>query len=141
MESFLNTLWLLIALTALGVWQSCLVRQRRRGRRDPLKEWTSIVCMLVFLFFAVSLTDDLHSNLALYDECLTGLRHSAEWVCPHPTSHNPSVSSSPGAAILPRIALFESLEIASRVTAESHSVCARMKTNSFPGRAPPIPIL
>lgn len=65
MELLLNILWMLIALGALGVWQFCWARQKQGQRRKPVQEWTAFVCALVFLFFAVSLTDDLHSNLGV----------------------------------------------------------------------------
>ena len=63
MELFLNFLWALIALVALGVWRACWMREQRSQRRDPVREWAAVVCALVLLFFAVSLSDDLHTSL------------------------------------------------------------------------------
>src|SRR5689334_10039832 len=76
MEAFLNLLWALIALAALGAWRSCWIRERRAGRRDPVRECAAVICALVLLFFAVSLSDDLHTNPALLEESSGTRRHS-----------------------------------------------------------------
>ena len=75
MEAFLNLLWLLIALGALGTWRGCWMREQRAQRRDPVREWAAVVCALVLLFFAVSLSDDLRASAMLLEES-TGRRHS-----------------------------------------------------------------
>src|SRR5580693_9158437 len=79
MELFLNFLWALIALVALGVWRACWMREQRSERRDPVREWAAVVCALVLLFFAVSLSDDLHASLAPLEESAAGRRHSVIW--------------------------------------------------------------
>jgi hypothetical protein len=75
MELFLNLLWMAIAAVALGFWRTRWLRQRPENRRNPLREWTAFACALVLLFFAVSLTDDLHSELVIFDECAGSPRH------------------------------------------------------------------
>jgi hypothetical protein len=72
MEAFLNFLWVLIAAVALGIWRTRWQHEQRESRRDPVREWTAMGCALVLLFFAVSLTDDLHSEIALFDESSAG---------------------------------------------------------------------
>lgn len=76
MESFLNFLWVLMALGGLGVWRACWMREHPVHRRDPVREWAAVVCALVLLFFAVSLSDDLHASLALLEESAGSRRHS-----------------------------------------------------------------
>jgi hypothetical protein len=76
MELFLNFVWAMIALAALGTWRACWMHEHRIRRRDPVREWAAVVCGLVLLFFAVSLSDDLHSSFALLDESAAGRRHS-----------------------------------------------------------------
>src|ERR1700733_10092924 len=78
MELFLNFLWAMIALAALGTWRACWMHERRE-RRDPVREWAAVVCALVLLFFAVSLSDDLHTSIALLEEGAGNRRHSAVW--------------------------------------------------------------
>ena len=76
MELFLNLLWVAIAVVAFGFWRTRWLRERPEHRRNPLREWTAFACALVLLFFAVSLTDDLHSELIIFDECCASRRHS-----------------------------------------------------------------
>jgi len=77
MESFLNILWALIAAALTVLWRTKWAGLPRATRHKPLQEWTALVCALVLLFFAVSLTDDLHAEIMLSDDCLIGRRHSA----------------------------------------------------------------
>jgi hypothetical protein len=89
MESFLNTLWLVIALAALCVWRVRWAQQPRERRYADWHQWTAFACALVLLFFMVSLTDDLHSELVVFEECSAGRRHATCASCPHhaPPSH------------------------------------------------------
>jgi hypothetical protein len=79
METFLNFLWVLMALAGLGVWRACWMREHPVHRRDPVREWAAVICALVLLFFAVSLSDDLRSSLALLEESAGSRRHSTVW--------------------------------------------------------------
>ena len=87
MELFLNILWVLIALTALAVWRYQWKRQERGFVRKPWQQWTAFACVLIFLFFAVSLSDDLHAAAVLADDCTAGRHHSLTWDCGH-ASHD-----------------------------------------------------
>jgi hypothetical protein len=85
METFLNILWLFIAAGVVAKWRTHWVHQRRQqrhARRNPAREWTAVGCALILLFFAVSLTDDLHFDAILFDECATG-RRSTVGTCVH----------------------------------------------------------
>jgi hypothetical protein len=137
MEAFLNLLWVLIALGALGTWRGCWMRERRSQRRDPVREWAAVVCALVLLFFAVSLSDDLHTNPMLLEESGGGRRHSAMrdagQAAPDSSSHVAAHSitlhmgwllASPDSRFV-SIALFEDVRSISPVTGVSS------------GRAPP----
>ena len=75
MESFLNLLWVVIALGALGTWRACWLRERGSRRRDPVREWAAVVCALVLLFFAVSLSDDLRASVLVLEESAGARRH------------------------------------------------------------------
>ena len=83
MELFLNILWVTIALGGLGVWRIVWRRQPRRSPHKPLQEWTAFTCALVFVFFAVSLSDDLQAATILADDCASGRHHSLVWSCGH----------------------------------------------------------
>lgn len=100
MELFLNILWLFIAFGLLGLWRTRWARQQHLAQRDPLREWTAFSCTLVLLFFAVSMTDDLHFDIALFDECSASRRHSASLTCHHHATQGVRMSPSSPVAIL-----------------------------------------
>jgi hypothetical protein len=103
MESLLNCLWVLIAASVLGVWRFCWVRERCVSRRHALEEWTAFACGLILLFFAVSLTDDLHSDFVLFDEFSSGRRHATVCDSARLPLDRPKILSAANAAILPRL--------------------------------------
>jgi hypothetical protein len=82
MELFLNILWSVIAVAGLCVWRLSWAGQPRQGEHASWRQWTAFVCALVLLFFMVSLTDDLHSELVVFEECSAGRRHAACQACP-----------------------------------------------------------
>ena len=141
MELFLNLLWVLIALGLLGTWRMQWVHQRRRTRRHSVQEWAAISVALVLLFFAVSLTDDLHSELLLMAEC-SGNRRSL--VCSI-SAHQflPSGTSSPASD--PAIAFHASNGVSLRAIQSVERVdelCKSFFQNDRPtGRAPPASFL
>lgn len=81
MELFLNLLWTLIALAALVVWRCEWKRQACCAPHKAWQQWTAFACTLVFLFFAVSLSDDLRAATILADDCALGRQHSVSWNC------------------------------------------------------------
>lgn len=104
MELFLNILWLLLAIALLWVWRTRWVRERRPASRDTFREWTSVSIVLVLLFFAVSLTDDLHSELIIFEECSVSRRNSVAVArASHSTQPDGVVLHLLASAILPRI--------------------------------------
>jgi hypothetical protein len=137
MESFLNLLWVAIALGALGVWRLCWVRQHGDAIRRPLLEWTAFGCALVLLFFAVSLTDDLHFELLLLDECSTG-RHANLCACPHHTQDNANGAGRPDAAILAQAASNVALREIALVVPVVPSGSVVFESDLASGRAPPV---
>jgi hypothetical protein len=70
MELFLNLLWLAVALAGVGVWWTRWSRSARArgGRRESLRGAVGLSCVLVLLFFAISLTDDLHAVPAVDED-------------------------------------------------------------------------
>src|ERR1700722_293888 len=90
MEIFLNLLWLAVALGLLGLWRGRLAAQLGERHYAGWRQWTAVICALIILFFMVSITDDLHSDLMVFEEssagrrqvtCLDGAHHSPP---PHP---------------------------------------------------------
>ena len=81
MEIFLNFFWVLITLAGMIAWRTRWTRQTRLRRHAAWREWSAFVCAMVLLFFVVSLTDDLHAELMLLEECSTSRRHATCVVC------------------------------------------------------------
>jgi hypothetical protein len=141
MESFLNFLWLLIALAALGAWRVCWIRQASSTRRTPFQGWTAFAIALIFLFFAVSLTDDLHSDLVFSDEAAGGRRHSVVYECAHPSIQHSKLLPPSGAAAIGSLYSFSPLsEIWRTAPADSFPSPFREQTFVSP-RAPPLSYL
>jgi hypothetical protein len=136
-ESILNILWVIIAIAGVCLWRFRWLRQERCLQRKPAQEWTAIICVLVVLFFAVSLTDDLHSETVLYDECASGRRYSAVWTGAHLTAAAARTTPVAGASILPRILAIE-LPRRSETPLPTDAVpFQEAASNSAFGRAPP----
>lgn len=141
MELFLNLLWLSMALAALALWRTQWAHQRQDGRLAPWRQWTAFASAAVLLFFAVSLTDDLHADLILFDEASSGRRHSLRLDChrdapqhtPHPGASAPAIiGASPLPAFMPVRRSFGP-SLAATDYADG--------TDSHSGRAPPANLL
>jgi hypothetical protein len=138
MELFLNVLWVLIAIHGLVVWQLVWKRQARQTRPEPFQEWTAFACALVFLFFAVSLSDDLHADVILADDCVRG-RHALVWACSHASAQNGVAVDSSVGAVPSRSGLSLSLRDVERIApAIIHLVC-HSEADPSAGRSPPFP--
>jgi hypothetical protein len=135
MELFLNCLWALIGVFIMCLWRTRWMRQRRDGRREPLREWTAIACALVLLFFAVSLSDDLHAEVMLSDDCFTGRRHSS---CMHASLHPAKSARTLASFVVTGIPAIESLSIVGRVANFQPLSVRFVYCNERPGRAPPL---
>jgi len=137
MEVFLNVLWLLIALTGFAVWRFVWARQPRLAPRAPLQEWTAFVYAVVLLFFPISLSDDLHADLLLFDICSSGRRQSV--VCMHASASHQAESPvpSPGVAVLGRFASFEPRGNVALLVLSKPSLCSIFAGRHPSGRAPP----
>ena len=136
MELFLNFLWVLIAVFALSVWRVCRA-QDPSARRHPVQEWAAVICCLVFLFFAVSLSDDLHANLILFDECAGGRRHSALALGVHSSPHAGRVGAGLSVGVLPRLVSFQLAHHVVDVLRLKQLSVTLFENDLRPGRAPP----
>jgi hypothetical protein len=138
METFLNVVWVLLVMLALCVWQRRWVRQHGDSRRNPLQEWTAFVCVMVMMFYVVSMTDDLHPEIFLCDGSTGGRRASLV----RPSAQRPSAklagTPSPGAAILPRVDFANPLRLNGTVTLSSQAAIAYFTVDHAVARAPPI---
>jgi hypothetical protein len=139
METFLNILWLLIAAGVLALWRTRWAHQHRQPgytRRNPSQEWTAVGCALVLLFFAVSLTDDLHFEIVLFDECATG-RRSAVGISSHDAAHGRTTVHAPAAYDFTPAASPDRLRVIGTVLPLVFSEDANGEFAAPSGRAPP----
>lgn len=141
MELILNIVWALIALCGLYVWRMHWARQKACTRRTPVQQWTAFTCGLVLLFFAVSLTDDLHAEIVLFDECASGRRYSVVGTCAHASPDAARIPAVCGVAILPRTPTSEQLTVVSVLSPVAHDSASRFRFKICSDRAPPLAIL
>lgn len=99
MERYLNLLWCAIVVVTVVVWRMCWAPRRQRGSQHAVFQGIALVCAFVFLFFAVSLTDDLHSDLLLVDD--GARRHTIALTCGDHSSHDGVPAQHAGVAVLP----------------------------------------
>jgi hypothetical protein len=137
MELFLNILWVLIAIGALGVWRIHWKREECSGKVKPLQEWTAFACALVFIFFAVSLSDDLHAAVILSDDSSGGRHPLLVWDCAH--AKHPSAAKEharPGTAP-PGTAHPAPLQITALTAPAMIHLCPYLEADIRAGRSPP----
>jgi hypothetical protein len=73
METSLNLVWLGITLATIWLWRFRWTIARRNPRNSSNAEFGAIVCALALLFPVISLSDDLHPEIAVVDSA-TGKR-------------------------------------------------------------------
>jgi hypothetical protein len=95
----------------------------------------------VFLFFAVSLSDDLHSAATLCDDAATGRRQSLVWDCAHSSHQNAERPQVPSAAAPSRLLFSVNLQVADRIRPATIHVDCGLQERSLVGRSPPLPFL
>jgi hypothetical protein len=137
MELFLNIFWVLITFCGAMVWRTRWVKQSRFRRYDSWHEWTAFICAMVLLFFVVSLTDDLHAELMLIEECSTSRRHTTCLTCPHHSSPAGGDGAPHVSAILPARPSVQSFVFISSVIPVPESLPLRLNRSRAFGRAPP----
>ena len=138
MELFLNILWVLIALAALGVWRCEWKRQESHAARKPWQQWTAFACALIFVFFAVSLSDDLHAAAILADDCMVGRHHSLTWNCGCTAHVDVSATRVSLAAVTPG-ACRGPLQIVARIALGGSKISVTGNRLTVDLRGPPTP--
>ena len=141
MEIFLNIFWVLITLAGVIAWRTRWARQTRLRRHAAWREWSAFVCAMVLLFFVVSLTDDLHAELMLLEECSTSRRHATCVMCAH-HSCLPDGGGAPHAwAILQAGPPVESLVIGALILPSLENRELPFSVKCAADRAPPASVL
>jgi hypothetical protein len=138
MELVLNILWLLLAAGAITLWRTNWAHQQRVLRHAPWREWTAIVCALVLLFFVVSLTDDLHAEIVVLEECSNCRRHVNCLTAAHASQQPDHFPKGPGAAVIPASAHVADFIVAPLFVSTPQLPSSHSQQQSRSGRAPPI---
>jgi hypothetical protein len=138
MELFLNILWVLIALGLLGAWRTRWIHQRRRTLRHCVQEWSAISVALVLLFFAVSMSDDLHSEIVALEDCSATRRASVHSANAHALPQSGVAPHSTVFAIVPGITFFGQPDLLRTLQPVAQpGASLKVDGRSF-GRAPPV---
>jgi hypothetical protein len=140
MELILNILWLLLALSGVALWRTSWAHQPRTRRHAPWREWTALACALVFLFFVVSLTDDLHAELVVLEDCATSRRQVICLSAAQQAQQPDHFPTGPGAAILPAPPQATDFAAAPLFESAKKPSPSHPRQQSHPGRAPPTAI-
>jgi hypothetical protein len=101
LEALLNLFWLILALAALALWATRRGRARLKSRFSPCIEVVALVCVLVLLFFSISLTDDLHSEIILITDSSSGRRSLPFVSAVKPHKQSASLSAPALIVVLP----------------------------------------
>lgn len=105
-ETFLNLIWLVIALGALGVWRYRWLPSRLAPRSRALPDFVALICALALLFPSISLTDDLHPVIVAVDAA-SGKRNGASLLAraSQPSHAAPKAAAHALAVLAPGAAL------------------------------------
>jgi hypothetical protein len=140
-EIFLNIFWVLITLAGVIAWRTRWKRQTRLRRHAAWREWSAFVCAMVLLFFVVSLTDDLHAELMLLEECSTSRRHATYVVCARHSSPPDGGGAAHAWAILQAGPYAESLVFGALILPSLGNRELQFGVKRSADRAPPASVL
>jgi hypothetical protein len=141
MELLLNIVGMLIALGLLGTWRTRWVHQRRGSSRRSLQEWSAVSLALVLLFFAVSMTDDMHSEIVALEECSTSKRDFACSAAPHALPQSGTALHASSWAIVPAVPFFGPSNSLQKLELASQFRTTFLLSSDASGRAPPASLL
>jgi hypothetical protein len=100
-ETLLNLLWLVIVVAAIWQWRFRWAVSRRNSPFSPRFEAVAMLCVLALLFPVISLTDDLHPEIAVVD-AVSGKRNARMVLAaaPHARAGIPNVVSHSAVGLL-----------------------------------------
>src|ERR1700728_188886 len=139
MEVLLNTVWLLVTISAFLLWRPGKYKERRPNRDCKASfAVVALACAMVLLFPVISLTDDLNAEQAnMEDSSRTIMKargRTQACLRAGTTSLMPAVTAVLYASDVLRV-LWGSV-----ILVETHVLC-RDLISSHEGRAPPHPFL
>lgn len=140
MELFLNVFWLLLALLSVGLWWTQWSRagRGRAPRQASLRGGIALCCVLVLLFFAISLTDDLHEIPAVAEDTRSSQRPLQIWKASPPSPESGKHAAPSGDAVVSKL-FYHGGVVAGWVVPADAASPQTISSQPFQGRAPPSP--
>jgi hypothetical protein len=139
MELILNLVWLFIAIALVCVWRTQWAHQRLRpahGRR--VQEWSAVGLALVLLFFAVSMSDDMHSEIVALEELSGNSRDHLHLGGTQPVPHPPSLLHAVWSLMATDLPSFSDSIAVDAMPFEKLLVDSRPSGSPKSNRAPPV---
>jgi hypothetical protein len=140
-EVLLNLVWLLIAAALLGAWRARWIHQRRASCRHSLREWSAVSLALVLLFFAVSMSDDLHAEIVALEDCSANRRDQAHVLGAHAANASGSAFHVPAWATAPRVGWFGPADAFGKTLPARPSCLLAWACSERSSRGPPVSFL
>jgi hypothetical protein len=138
METILNLVWLAVTVAGVCLWRFRWTVSRKNPTHSMRMEAVAMVCILALLFPVISLTDDLHPEIALV-EASSGKRNASliAACAPHVRATTPKLGTHFAVGIILRpfgVANFNSLDFLPL----AKPVNSVWLIRSSPGRSPPL---
>ena len=141
MESLLNILWMLIAVGLVGIWRTRWIHQRRSSSQRSVQEWSAVSLALVLLFFAVSMTDDMHAEIVALEECSASKRGSVCLPGAHALPQSGMALHASSWAIVPPVPFIGPSNSLQELERTSQLRSSFLPSNQAFSRAPPVSFL
>jgi hypothetical protein len=141
MEILLNLLWLITAVAVFSLWMLRWIPAREARSNRMFTEAVALVAVFALLFPVISLTDDLHPEIAVVDAA-SGKR-SACYLCAR-TSHAQRVTekwANHSPVAVPTQTLTQVVLTAANMIAPLAAVHPIEYSAEHHGRSPPFPLL
>ena len=142
MELTLNLVWVFVAIAGILVQIVTLWRTAgsSQAQASPVRKAVAMGCALVILFFVISMTDDLHDQVLVWEESKQSRTSAVAKAAASPTLDH-SLSPSSQVFTLP-VVLPPPAPAWGRLVARGHfQVLPAAVEESFGGRAPPTSLI
>ena len=137
METLLNLCWAILAIAALSFWSA----RRRYAPASAFAAHTqlvALVCILILLFFPISLTDDLHPEILVMTDSFSQRRHLPILTAVKTPGVAASIGSIPPFLVaVPTQALFSGARPHSFIESEVPLPGQQLRRSAAP-RSPPV---
>jgi hypothetical protein len=141
MELILNLVWLVIATALVCIWRTQWIPQRSGRARGRVQEFSAVSLALVLLFFAVSMSDDLHSEIVALEELSANKRDHAHAGVAHPSAEPISIPHPLFGALAAARPLFADASAVGAVASAKPVFDIHTSIGLKSDRAPPMTVL